>query len=691
MADLDFKLVIEAITDSFDSAEKQVTGFFSSIEKNAQKLESTGKKLSLALTAPIALFAKASIDAFKQQEVAITKFTSSFEKNGDRIGQSFDELSGKAQAFSENSLFDDDDILGSVTSQLLNFQNVTSDIFDRAQQAVIDFAAKTGTSLEASATLVGKALQNPKEGLQQLVRSGAVAFTDVERQIIEGLDEVGRSAEAQQLILRRLEDQAGGFAAKLASTDTGKLDKLFLAFERLRESAGRAFIQILAPAIDILTRVLDEISKLDPAIQAIGAGFAILAAAIGPVVLVLPSLVAGFKLLQSSLLVIGGPAGVIVAIAAGLLIVAEKFNGFKNAGLSAAIVINEAFLKLLDTILSVPDAFSVLIPGLGLLKSGASAIRDVIAGNVASLNQALDENISKQQTELAEKNRLFGQKSAQSFTEGYIDELNSGKLGGEQAKAIQKANEDAAKAASAKRALDAKLFREREEELDRIAEAYQKQQEELGKLNETEQILSNSFASFFENMATGAETAGEAFKNLGRTIVQSLFSTALRNSLNSVFAGLFPGANLGGAATGGFVQAADGGHIRGPGTGTSDSILARLSNGEYVIRAASVKKFGVDFFSALNKGFMPNFNMGGYIENLRNNLSGVPRFADGGLVSAGTGNIQVNVINNSSQPVSAKSTRIADPRGAVINVVLEDLRDNGPISKQMQGAFKVSR
>ena len=44
-----------------------------------------------------------------------------------------------------------------------------------------------------------------------------------------------------------------------------------------------------------------------------------------------------------------------------------------------------------------------------------------------------------------------------------------------------------------------------------------------------------------------------------------------------------------------------GGYIRGPGTGTSDSIPARLSNGEYVIKAAAVSKYGVDFFNSLNQ------------------------------------------------------------------------------------------
>ena len=61
---------------------------------------------------------------------------------------------------------------------------------------------------------------------------------------------------------------------------------------------------------------------------------------------------------------------------------------------------------------------------------------------------------------------------------------------------------------------------------------------------------------------------------------------------------------------------ATGGYIRGPGTGTSDSIPALLSNGEYVIRAAAVRKLGKNALDLLNRGIH------------------IPRFADGGMVGA---------------------------------------------------------
>lgn len=57
-----------------------------------------------------------------------------------------------------------------------------------------------------------------------------------------------------------------------------------------------------------------------------------------------------------------------------------------------------------------------------------------------------------------------------------------------------------------------------------------------------------------------------------------------------------------GKAQGGIVGFPGGGPVSGPGTSTSDSILTRLSNGEYVVKAQSVARYGIAFMDALNQG-----------------------------------------------------------------------------------------
>ena len=67
------------------------------------------------------------------------------------------------------------------------------------------------------------------------------------------------------------------------------------------------------------------------------------------------------------------------------------------------------------------------------------------------------------------------------------------------------------------------------------------------------------------------------------------------------------------AQSGADYNKAEGGEIHGPGTATSDSIIARLSSGEFVMRARAVAQYGVNFMHAINSGLFPGFAMGGLV------------------------------------------------------------------------------
>ncbi|WP_280393035.1 transglycosylase SLT domain-containing protein [Nocardia wallacei] len=67
---------------------------------------------------------------------------------------------------------------------------------------------------------------------------------------------------------------------------------------------------------------------------------------------------------------------------------------------------------------------------------------------------------------------------------------------------------------------------------------------------------------------------------------------------------------------------AEGGLIEGPGTGTSDSILARLSNGEYVVNAAQTARY-LPVLQAINGDTLPKFAEGGQVQ-LKQTQTGQP-------------------------------------------------------------------
>ncbi|TGU99166.1 hypothetical protein EN794_000015 [Mesorhizobium sp. M00.F.Ca.ET.151.01.1.1] len=108
-------------------------------------------------------------------------------------------------------------------------------------------------------------------------------------------------------------------------------------------------------------------------------------------------------------------------------------------------------------------------------------------------------------------------------------------------------------------------------------------------------------------------------------------------------------ASQSGGSHGGF---AGGGFVSGPGGPTSDSILAWLSDTEFVMQARAVRKYGLNFFNALNQGAIPldalrGFSLGGFVDNFNRSMA-IPRYAGGGLVSSvapsGAGNQRTPIV-----------------------------------------------
>lgn len=106
---------------------------------------------------------------------------------------------------------------------------------------------------------------------------------------------------------------------------------------------------------------------------------------------------------------------------------------------------------------------------------------------------------------------------------------------------------------------------------------------------------------------------------------------------------------------------ATGGTVNGPGTGTSDSILSWLSNGEFVVRAAAVKKYGVGLLDALNNMRFDSsrFAVGG-LARAASAPRGIPAFAAGGSVSGRAINLTIGgeeFAMSASQDVATKLSR----------------------------------
>ena len=157
-----------------------------------------------------------------------------------------------------------------------------------------------------------------------------------------------------------------------------------------------------------------------------------------------------------------------------------------------------------------------------------------------------------------------------------------------------------------------------EEKVRLMNEALQKYDEEQQKINtiskiqQTSNQLAKDFSGAITDWITGAKSFGDAMKSVLQQLISQLIQAALYATIVAACTGGGGGfaARWSSAFGKGF---ATGGSVDGPGTGTSDSVPAMLSNGEYVLNAQAVDRLGVPFLNGLNTGRLRGFASGGLV------------------------------------------------------------------------------
>lgn len=179
--------------------------------------------------------------------------------------------------------------------------------------------------------------------------------------------------------------------------------------------------------------------------------------------------------------------------------------------------------------------------------------------------------------------------------------------------------------------------------------------------------LTEFFRGLFAGIADLAKGFGQAIVSALAPVFDTIRSivSAVASAIQSVRDLAAAGGSVNQGGTGGTPEGGmgftSGGRVRGPGTGTSDSIRARLSNGEFVVNAKAVRRYGAEFFSALNAMRLnpPKYAMGGLVQAPTFKL-GLPAFAGGGLAQASSAMHPINLhIDGRTVPVQGSANAAA--------------------------------
>lgn len=380
LAELNVKIgaKLKSFNDGMTSVQKRLGKF----SRTAGRM---GDSINRNVTLPFLGFAAVSLKNFDAQQKAIAKVESGLKSTHNQVGKTSDELQKMASKLQANSLFGDEDILEKVTAPLLTFVKIQGDVFDRAQQNVLDYSAKLNIDLKSASLQVGKALNDPVKGINALARAG-VQFTEEQKNLIKSLVETGRTADAQKIILKELETQFGGTAKAISETALGPVQQMKNDIGDLSESMGAILIPFVTQLATKIKSLAQWFTNLDMQTQKNIVGFTAMFAGVGIGLKVFSgflgmaaNMVGVFKMLTKSkwlataaqyalnVAMTANPVGLLIAAVAALgaafFVAYKKSEKFKAIVHGVAAMAKEVFSIIKESIGGFIDGFKALGDG----------------------------------------------------------------------------------------------------------------------------------------------------------------------------------------------------------------------------------------------------------------------------------------------------------------------------------------
>lgn len=260
---------IEKIGDEAKKSGAEIGAIAGIVSALTTKFIDFGEKAVRAIVDVV----KESVELAKVQVKAEAQLEQAIKSTGGAAGLTAEELKSLASELQSVTEFGDEAVIGS-EALLLTFTKVGSETFPRAQKAILDLSTAMVQDLKTSTIQVGKALNDPVRGLDNLSKAG-IQFTQSQKDVIKSLVEAGDVAGAQAAILQELERQFGG-SAEAARKAGGGIQPFANAIGDLQEKIGLPVLQELGTQLE---GILDILGNNQGAVDDIATALGTLAAA----------------------------------------------------------------------------------------------------------------------------------------------------------------------------------------------------------------------------------------------------------------------------------------------------------------------------------------------------------------------------------------------------------------------------
>jgi hypothetical protein len=255
---------ILSLKDQMSPAISGATGHVRQMEGELAKVKSMAGSIGAALGIGFAVFqgwsfVKAGVEKFHELEQVTAKVEANLKSTGESAGIGMKDIQGYASALASKTQDGRADIMD-MASQLLTFPAITKDVFQSSMGLVQDIAKQTGHGLSETAIMYGKALNDPTDGLQKMMRYG-VMFTDAEKVKIEKLQASGKLIESQKYMMEAI--ARSGYA--------GVAEAMFNAdpIARFNKMMGSAKLAVGEWATELLKKMIPTLEMLGSGIKTV--------------------------------------------------------------------------------------------------------------------------------------------------------------------------------------------------------------------------------------------------------------------------------------------------------------------------------------------------------------------------------------------------------------------------------------
>lgn len=318
-------------------AEALTANLNAKIDKIASNMVSAGSKLTVGLTAPIALAAKKMVSSASDYQENLNKIDVAFGKSG-KVIKEWSKTAKKEFGLSRNEALESTALFGDMATSMGFTQKKAADMAKTLAGLAGDMASFKNVDVKQAMTALNGVFTGETESLKQLgiimTQTNLEEFAAKTGKVYKNMSQAEKVQLRYNYVLAMGKNSMGDYS-ETADGTANTLKTFSKSVDNLCISLGENLLPIITPIVQNMTELVDKFNSASPAVQQMSMITAGIGAAAGPALVVLgkltqvsQSLSSGFSGIGTSVLEIPNHFKSLTSYASSL---SANFKGLGSA------------------------------------------------------------------------------------------------------------------------------------------------------------------------------------------------------------------------------------------------------------------------------------------------------------------------------------------------------------------------